>query len=100
MWSFAQLFVVVPNMLGKDSLEEQKKNRVQNDRLLKRKQVREEITAVNKKKAMLETTIRELTNDAPKYAMDAENVSKLEHMKTFLSKSNPFQKTAKEKMKN
>ena len=57
MWSFAQLFVVVPNMLGKDSLEEQKKNRVQNDRLLKRKQVREEITAVNKKKAMLETTI-------------------------------------------
>ena len=50
---------------------------------------------------MLETTIRELTNDAAKYAMDAEDVSKYEmHMKTFLSKSNPFQKTAKEKMKN
>ena len=29
-----------------------------------------------------------LTNDADRYAMDAENVSKVEDMKTLLSKSN------------
>ena len=38
-------------------LEEQKKDKFQNDRSHKRKQVQEEITAVNKKKAMLEDTI-------------------------------------------
>ena len=53
--------------------------------------------AVNNRKAMLENTIRELTNDADKHAMDAENVSKIEDMNTLLSKSNLFQKTAKEK---
>ena len=37
-------------------LEDQKKNKVQNGRSLKRKQIQEEITAVNKKKAMLENT--------------------------------------------
>ena len=57
-------------------LEEQKKNKVQNDNSPKWKQVQEEITAVNKKKAMLENTTRELTNDAGKYTMDAENVPK------------------------
>ena len=64
-------------------LGKQKKDKVQNDRSLKEKQVQEEITIVNKKKAMLENTIREFTNDADKYVMDAENVSKKEDMKTL-----------------
>ena len=46
---------------------------------------------------MVENTIWELTNDADKYAMDAENVSKIEDMKTLLLKSNSFWKSAKEK---
>ena len=46
---------------------------------------------------MLENTIGELTNDADKYAMRAGKVSKIEDMKTLLSKSNSFRKTAKEK---
>ena len=41
-------------------LEEQKKNKIQNDRSLKRKQVQEEIQAVKKKKAMVENLIRKL----------------------------------------
>ena len=65
-------------------LEEQKKNKVQNDRSLKQKQVQEEVTVVNMNKAMLENAIWELTNDADKYAMDAENVSKIDDMKTLL----------------
>ena len=69
-------------------VEEQKKSNVQNDTCLKRKQVQEEITAVKKKKAMLENATHKLTNDADRYAMDAENVSKVEDMKTLLSKSN------------
>ena len=81
-------------------LEEQKKNKIQNDRSLKRKQVQEEIPAVKKKKAMVENLIRKLGNDADKYAMDAGNVSKIDDMKTLLSKSNSFQKTAKEKELN
>ena len=35
------------------------------------------------KKAILENIIRELTNDADKSAMNAENVSKIENMKTL-----------------
>ena len=65
MWGFARPFVLVS-----------KKNKVQNDNSPKWKQVQEEITAVNKKKAMLENTTRELKNDAGKYTMDAENVPK------------------------
>ena len=65
-------------------LEEQKKNKVQNDRSLKQKQVQEEVTVVNMNKAMLENAIWELTNDAGKYAVDAENVSKIDDMKTLL----------------
>ena len=78
-------------------LEEQKKNKVQNVRSLKEWQVQEEITVVSKKKAMLENTIWELTNDANKYAMDTENVSKIDDLKVLLSKSNSFWKTTKEK---
>ena len=78
-------------------LEEQKKNKVQNVRSLKEWQVQEEITVVNKKKAMLENTIWELTNDANKYAMDTENVSKIDDLKVLLSKPNSFWKTTKEK---
>ena len=44
---------------------------------------------------MLENLIRELTIDPDKYAMDAENVSKIEDMKTLLSKFNSFRKTTK-----
>ena len=43
-------------------LEEQKKNKVQNYRSLRRKQVQQEITAVNNK-IMLENVIQELTNE-------------------------------------
>ena len=43
-------------------LEEQKKNKVQNYRSLRRKQVQQEITAVNNK-IMLENAIQELTNE-------------------------------------
>ena len=43
-------------------LEEQKKNTVQNYRSLRRKQVQQEITAVNNK-IMLENAIQELTNE-------------------------------------
>ena len=57
-------------------LEEQKKSKFQNDRFLKWKQIQEEITAVNKKKAMLENTMAE------EYALDAENVSEKEDTKT------------------
>lgn len=46
---------------------------------------------------MLENAVRELTIDADKYAIDAENVSKIEVTKPLLSKSSLFQKTAKEK---
>ena len=48
-------------MLDKDiaHLEEQKKDKFQNVRSYKRKQVQKEITAINKKKAMLENTIQE-----------------------------------------
>ena len=46
---------------------------------------------------MLGNKIRGLTNDADMYAIDVENVSKVEDMKPLLSKSNLFQKTAKEK---
>ena len=75
-------------MLDKDItyLEEQKKNKVQNYRSLKRKQVQVEIRAVKKKKAMLENTIQELTNETDKYVVDAENVSKIEDMTTLLLK--------------
>ena len=61
MWRFSQPFAVVSNMLDKDiaHLEEQKKDKFQNVRSYKRKQVQKEITAVNKKKAMLENTIQE-----------------------------------------
>ena len=76
MWGFARPFVLVSKI-----------NKVQNDNSPKWKQVQEEITAVNRKKAMLENTTRELTNDAGKYTMDAENVSKIEDIKTLLSKS-------------
>ena len=38
-------------------LEEQRKNKVQNDRSLKQKQVQEDVTAVKMNKAMLENTI-------------------------------------------
>ena len=51
---------------------------------------------VNRKKAMLENTIREFMNEADKVCY-AEIVSKMEDMKTLLSKSNSFRKTAKEK---
>ena len=44
-------------------LEEQKKNKVQNYRSLRRKQVQQEITAVNNNKIMLENAIQELTNE-------------------------------------
>ena len=57
-------------------LEEQKKSKFQNDRFFKWKQIQEEITAVNKKKAMLENTMAE------KYALDAEIVSEKEDTKT------------------
>ena len=43
-------------------LDEQKKNKVQNYRSLRRKQVQQEITAVNNK-IMLENAIQELTNE-------------------------------------
>ena len=43
-------------------LEEQKKNKVQNYRSLRRKQVQQEITAVNNK-IMLENAIQELTSE-------------------------------------
>ena len=89
MWGFARPFVLVS-----------KKNKVQNDNSPKWKQVQEKITAVNKKKAMLENTTRELTNDAGKYTMDAENVSKIEDIKTLLSKSNSFRTLQMRKMKN
>ena len=46
---------------------------------------------------MLENAVRELTIDADKYAIDTENVSKIEVTKPLLSKSSLFQKTAKEK---
>ena len=49
---------------------------------------------------MLENTTRELTNDAGKYTMDAENVSKIEDIKTLLSKSNSFRTLQMRKMKN
>ena len=80
-------------------LEEQKKNEVQNDRSLKRKRVQEEIIAVNKRKAMLENTIQELTNDANKYAMDTENED-IEDMKTLSSKCNSFGTPRRRNMKN
>ena len=44
-------------------LEEQKKNKVQNYRSLRRKQVQQEITAVNNNKIILENAIQELTNE-------------------------------------
>ena len=80
-------------------MEQQKKNEVQNDRSLKRKRVQEEIIAVNKRKAMLENTIQELTDDADKYAMDTENVSKIEDMKTLSSRCNSFGTLRRRNMK-
>ena len=49
---------------------------------------------------MLESRIEELTNDTDKYAMDTESVSKIEDMKTLLSKSNWFGTMQRRKMKN
>ena len=78
-------------------LEEQKKNKVKNDRSLKRKKTQDETAAVNKKKSILNNKIRGLRNDADMYAVDAEKVSKIEDMKPLLLESNLFQKSAKEK---
>ena len=63
---------------------------------LKQKAGQDEFIEVNRKKAMLETSIEELRKDADKYAIDAEKVCKIQEMKTLLSKLNSFQRTVKE----
>ena len=78
-------------------LGEKKMAKVRSEKTFKRKAVQDEIIKVNRKKAMLETSIEELRKDADKYAIDAEKVCKIEEMKILLSKSNSFRRTVKEK---
>ena len=58
------------------------------------KQFKMKTSDVNRKKAMLEVTIKELEKDANKYTID-----EVDDMKTLLSKSNAFCKTVKGKKK-
>ena len=52
-------------------LGEKKMAKEQDEKILKRKAVHGEISEVNRKKAMLEITIKELEKDADRYASNA-----------------------------
>ena len=78
-------------------LEDQRKQKVDTEKSLKRKSIQEQIDVVRAKKSLLERTILGLSKDANKYASDAENESTMENMKVVLSKSNSFRKTVSEK---
>ena len=78
-------------------LEDQRKQKVDTEKSLKRKSIQEQIDVVRVKKSLLERTILGLSKDANKYALDAENESTMENMKVVLSKSNSFRKTVSEK---
>ena len=95
MWRFAQPFAVVSNMLDKDIAHNWKSRKMTNFKMI-------DLTNENEFKGKPQQLIRRKpcqkiqSKNADKYAVDAENVSKIDNMKTLLSKSNSFQKTEKE----
>ena len=96
MWRFAQPFAVVSNMLDKDIAHNWKNRKRTNFKMI-------DLTNENKFNRKSQQLIRRKpcqkiqSKNADKYAVDVENVSKIDDMKTLLSKSNSFQKTEKEK---
>ena len=75
-------------------LEEQKRIKVSQEKMLKRKSTMEEIDLLKKKKKQFETDVEGLIKTADKFADKAENSRQL----TWITKSNSLRRTAKDKM--
>lgn len=78
-------------------LIEQRKEKVDSAKRLKRKSIQEEIDSVRSKKALIEKSVASLIDDADKFAKDAEQQTSVEAMKTLIMKSNSYRKTISEK---
>lgn len=78
-------------------LADQRKEKVESEKILKRKSIQEEIEVVRSKKKLLEKTVFALSKDADKYAKDAEEKTAVDEMKTLINKSNSLRKTISEK---
>ena len=75
-------------------LEEQKRIKVSQEKMLKRKSTMEEMDVLEKKKRQFETDVEVLRKSADKFADKAEDSRNL----TWITKSNSLRRTAKEKM--
>jgi len=75
-------------------LEEQKRMKVSQEKMLKRKSKMEEIDVLKKKKRQFETDVQALLKSAAEFADRAEDSRNL----TWITKSNSLRRTAKEKM--
>lgn len=75
-------------------LEEQKRIKVSQEKMLKRKSTMEEIDLLKKKKKQFETDVEGLIKTADEFADKAENSRQL----TWITKSNSLRRTAKDKM--
>ena len=77
------------------ALEENKKTSLNEEKSRKRKLKLEERAAVQEKKKVLETCIKDMESDVENYSTAAEKKSDL----TLLTKANSFRKTIQEKKK-
>ena len=71
-------------------LDDQRREKVNNEKGLKRNLTQEEIDMVKAKKLMLKKAVVSLSQDANKYAMDAENKFNVMEMKELITKSSSF----------
>ena len=81
----------------KSSLEKKQKERVNEERVLKRKREEEAIDVLKKKKKMLEDDIKSLNTASDDLATKATKCVKSDEMRALLNKSVSFRNTVKEK---
>ena len=79
------------------SFDDQRREKVNNKKGLKRKSFQEETDMVRVKKSLLEKAAASLSQDADKLAMDAESKVNTMEMKDLIMKLNSFRKTVIEK---
>lgn len=81
------------------SLKSKAKEKQDSDRARKRKAAQEEISGLERKKALLEADIESLSKKADDLSMKAEQATKLVHMKEYVVLCNSHKKTCVEKKK-
>ena len=79
------------------SVAEKRKENVQKEKQKKAQPLSSEISSLEKKKILLETTINDLRKESDKLGFEAEKASKLDLLKLLVTKSNALKRAANDK---